>query len=147
MKSNVIVWIDDDKELLSQQRKALENRGYEVHQFVDVDAAIDFLKAKSDGILGVIVDVMMSPGRILRDRVDDGGLTTGLALVHYCLDQKLLKVDSSPRAIIFSYRADPMAAENMQKLGVGYFQKQDFMGRAICDLVSEQFKHEGDEDG
>ena len=82
----IILWIDDDTELLRQQRLYLEESGFEVRSEADVDAAIEYLRKDRAKVSGVIIDVMMSPGVTLRSFDHQQGLKTGYALLKYLVE-------------------------------------------------------------
>lgn len=136
MSGNKIIWVDDDNDLIRPQSSSLLDCGYLVDVVPDVDAAIAMIKSSYPELIGIILDVMMNPGKELRDEQHMGGLVTGLVLYRY-LNQKNLCPPL--KAFVFSHRHDPKARTNLQKMGVNYYQKQHYKGRAICDLVKQEF--------
>lgn len=131
-----VIWVDDDNELIRPQSVSLADRGYEIDVIPDVDVAIASIKHNRSSVLGVILDVMMNPGVELRSEPHMGGLVTGLVLFRY-----LRRCQLCPpiKAFVFTHRHDPQARHELEKLGVSYYKKQHYKGRALCDLVEKEF--------
>lgn len=131
-----IIWIDDDDDLIYPQKENLEGDGYKVEIISDVDEAIQLIRDKPNEFRGAIVDVMMDPGKELRNENHDAGFRTGLVLCQLLRNERRCP---PPKLFIFTHREDPEAARDFRKLGINYYKKQHYKGRAICDLVREEF--------
>ena len=136
MPEKLIIWVDDDNDLIQPQSEYLQENGYHVVIVPDVDQAIDIISRSRSLIYGIILDVMMNPGTILRNEPHNGGLTTGLALFYYLREQHICP---PVRAFIFTHRSDPEAANELAAFGISYHQKQHYKGKAICALVEREF--------
>ena len=137
--TSTIVWIDDDIDMLRQQKAYLEEAGYMVKQEEDVDNAIDYLMHNAGGVLGIIVDCMMSPGRALQGGEHQAGLRTGLVLLNYLMDRGVVRQAGPPFLFIYTHRLDAQAAEGVREKGFNYYQKQDYAGSKIKRLVDQEF--------
>jgi CheY-like chemotaxis protein len=141
----LILWIDDDQELLRQQRAFIQEKGYDVRMLADVDEAIKMIQDKGEEITGVIIDVMMSPGATLRKRNHNGGLMTGIVLIEYLKENDLIttKAPPPPRCFIFTHRRDVSSARKARNLGFKYFHKHDYKGSNVMKLVDQEFGRAG----
>lgn len=135
--SKTILWIDDDGDLLESQKKNLTERGYKVVIESDVDKAIDYINNNSTNLIGIIFDVMMNPGITLKDYETQGGLRTGIVLIDYLHERKLI---DGVRCFVFTHRIDPVAVKHLGDIGISYKQKQKNKGKKIITLVEELFE-------
>jgi hypothetical protein len=94
-------------------------------------------------LVGVILDVMMSPGRYLQKHEHRGGLTTGLALVDLLLDEKLVSTDGVPRCFVFTHRLDATSERSVTSREIGYYLKGSYMGSALVPLIKSRFEPHG----
>ena len=131
-----ILWIDDDSELLRNQCNYLREDGCDVEMVDDVDTAREKLRQQHNTYVGVILDVMMSPGRDMPEAVEDAGLTTGLHLLKRLLNENLVR---PPQIFLFTHRVDAKAANAAATMNVGYYQKQDYPGSRIKRLAQKEF--------
>lgn len=137
IRNNYILWIDDDLDLLRPQRLNLIDLGYNVLIESNIDHAMAKIDTDREQIRGLIIDLMMNPGALLRSRGHQGGLRTGLFFVEYLSKER--RIDNL-RMFVFTHRFDPEAAEKLRlQFGIGYFQKQDYKGAAIVELVQSEF--------
>lgn len=138
-RGGAILWIDDDVDLLRQQRFYLEGIGCEVVDIEDVDRAIELIEQDAERYRGIILDCMMSPGKRLRRYDHNAGLRTGLVLLDYLIEHKLVLQGGWPRLFIFTYRIDVNDLRETEQKGFKYHQKQDYPGSKIQELVREEF--------
>jgi len=136
LQNRQIIWIDDDIELLRPQVRNLTDYGYEIAIEPDVDVALRIVQSEMDHVGGVILDVMMNPGKILRERAHQGGLKTGLMLLEYLSESDTLR---KIKIFILTHRHCPESQDAARRLGISYHQKQDFKGSQICSLVEREF--------
>ena len=65
----LILWVDDDQELLRQQRAFIQEHGYDVRMLADVDEAIRMIRDQAKEITGIIIDVMTVPAQPSADGI------------------------------------------------------------------------------
>jgi CheY-like chemotaxis protein len=73
----MILFIDDEPDLLKDYDKALRTLGFDVRWASDVEDGMKYFLEHKDEIEAVVLDIMMPPPAILGDRVTDFGLRTG----------------------------------------------------------------------
>ena len=134
--TNTILWIDDDHDLLRSQRMNLTEDGYNVFIEPDVDKALSIISGSREKLCGIILDVMMNPGKILKNKNHHGGLKTGLVFLEYLNEENLLQ---GLKVFVFTHRIDSEMSEDIQKMDVHYHLKQDHKGKKIVDLVKKEF--------
>lgn len=89
-KPKTILWVDDDATLLNHAAMRLREAGYIVLVAESVDWAIDVLRERHSEIRGVILDLMMDPGKALQDSDHDGGFETGFRLIDFLYSEGIL---------------------------------------------------------
>ncbi len=74
----MILFIDDESRGINSFVEELKLSAYDVILKNDVDSAYKYLEENHNKIQLVILDVMMPPGKILKDADTDDGLRTGV---------------------------------------------------------------------
>jgi ActR/RegA family two-component response regulator len=133
-----LLWIDDDQGmLLLTQKENLIDAGYEVKIEPDVDKVIKKLNNNTANYYGIIIDLMMNSGSVLREKDHRGGMYTGLILVKYLFDGGVIPTD---RVIILTHCLDQYCVDQARELKIKCYSKQDYMGTKIVDLIGEAFE-------
>ncbi len=82
----MVLFIDDEPRFISPFIDAFHFSGFSVQVLTDVDSAWDIIKARTDEIDAIILDIMMPPGRLLEGYETKEGLRTGLLFLELMKD-------------------------------------------------------------
>jgi len=72
-----ILFVDDEPRWTATYVDELQADGYEVHQEIDVDNALQFFKENRNQIVLLILDIMMPPGSSFTNGETQMGMRTG----------------------------------------------------------------------
>ena len=133
-----VVWVDDDRLLLSLSITALKEESIDVLSIDNVKDAYKFIKNDPQKIAGIIIDVMMDPGELLADRATRHGLETGYRFADYLSEQDLLKETSLFFLTNASFTGEVYRTADGEK-EIPRFKKSKYESDELVDLVIEQF--------
>ena len=127
----MILFVDDESRGIKNYVEELKLSGYEVTFKDDVDSAFGFLNENSDKIHLVILDVMMPPGKLLRDVDTDGGLRTGMRF-----HQKIRKIAPKLPIIIFTnFSSEELEYEINQYEQSKFLRKADYLPFELVEEI------------
>jgi DNA-binding response OmpR family regulator len=131
-----LLWIDDDGNLLRSQIRRLTEKGYKVSVASNVDAAWEILHSTADETNGIILDIMMGTGELLHHENTKGGLITGEHFLRRLREEETL---SGVKVIIYTVTDNDSTKDYASEIGVSYYSKQDYPGKALVDIVVREF--------
>jgi CheY-like chemotaxis protein len=76
----LVLVIDDNQLPTVYYVRDLEQQGFEVKHFFEPDTALAFAKKERAGIVAVLLDIMMPPGKKYQQQDTNEGLRTGVLL-------------------------------------------------------------------
>jgi CheY-like chemotaxis protein len=79
VKATVLL-VDDNKLPMIYYVNELEQQGFQVKHFFEPDSALDFVKKERAGIVAILLDIMMPPGKKYQRQDTYEGLRTGVLL-------------------------------------------------------------------
>lgn len=127
----MIMMVDDEVRRMDAYRLELQDVGYQVELYKDVDAALEALTANLPHVQLLILDVMMSPGRAFRDLDTQDGLRTGERFYEHV---RSLNADLS--VIFLTNVSDPSFARKYQgKRHCKLLRKEDYQPFELADEV------------
>ena len=83
MNNSYVLWVDDDRFFLERSSERLKWQGIKCRLVSSVDEAAEIMKNDYENIAGIIIDVMMDPGRLFAERENENGFRTGFLLYDY----------------------------------------------------------------
>jgi CheY-like chemotaxis protein len=131
-----IMWIDDDVVNSDAQQEFLTECGFIVEVIDNVDDAWARLSSKKDLPDGIILDIMMGTGDLLKGEPTKGGLTTGQ---HFLMKMESAGMLDKIKVIIYTIVADTDAKAEVDRLGVKYYRKQSHPGRRLVNIAISEF--------
>lgn len=126
-----LLLVDDDLGAMSYVSMALEQAGYRVTQICTVADAIDFLKAYSQTVDGVILDVMLPLGRMSPPHPTADGLSGGNEVFRYLQS----KHPGIPVLVLSNVSSGSMLKEFASSGSVQVAGKFDHSPFEIVDLI------------
>jgi len=127
----MILMIDDEPHYVKTYIDELEFSGYQVKLEKDVDAGFKFLTENKDQIQLVILDIMMSPGRLLAEVDTQNGLRTGV----YLFDRIRALAPDLP-ILILTNVSDPRVAARFQgQEKCRFLRKEDYLPFELVEEV------------
>lgn len=85
-----LLWVDDDHALLNHAVSRLIENNIKVLVTPTVDEAIGVIKTRRDQLIGVLVDLMMDPGKALEEYDHKAGFETGFRFIDYLCQHELV---------------------------------------------------------
>jgi len=131
MSDRYVLWIDDDKFFLKRSVEKLEREGVNCRFIDEIDKALDAIRDDGGNIAGIIMDIMMDPGRSLATRDHGGGFIAGFAL--YDLIRE--RFDMPLPSFFLTNKDMPEATYK----GVGIYSKFEYRSTRLVTLVKEEF--------
>jgi len=83
VNNSYVLWVDDDRFFLERSSERLKWQGIKCRLVSSVDEAAEIMKNDYENIAGIIIDVMMDPGRLFAERENENGFRTGFLLYDY----------------------------------------------------------------
>jgi DNA-binding response OmpR family regulator len=87
----LLLLVDDDRMPMQFYVKALEKQGFNVRHCLTSDEALEYAEKEKGNIAGIILDIMLPPGRY---KNTNEGLRTGVPLLEdlrrYCADTPVI---------------------------------------------------------
>jgi DNA-binding response OmpR family regulator len=106
----MILFVDDEKRVMSSYTLELILSGYEVDFETNVDDAMRFFTNNLEAIKVLVLDIMLAPGDIFKNADTEGGMRTGINF--YQLVRK--KAPELP-VFIFTNVSDEQVAKSFRK--------------------------------
>lgn len=130
----MILFIDDEpRYVVAFQDELTQDKEYQVMLISDVDKAIAFLSEHREEVELVILDIMMPPGRALRDAETKRGRRTGVPLY-----AALRAVASDLPFIILTNVSDPEVEKSFEKeSNCQFLHKYEYLPHEVLDIVRE----------
>jgi len=123
--------IDDEPHYVKTYIDELEFSGYQVKLEKDVDAGFKFLTENKDQIQLVILDIMMSPGRLLAEVDTQNGLRTGVHLF-----DRIRALAPNLPILILTNVSDPWVAARFQgQEKCRFLHKEDYLPFELVEEV------------
>ena len=131
-----ILWIDDDGVLLESQKRQISDAGYQLSVVQTVDEAWKVLNAPGATFKGIILDVMMATGALLKDSETNGGLLTGERFL-----EEMNKAGLLTRHPIFIYTItqNPSTNELARQYNISCYRKHSYPGKQLVKLIDKHF--------
>lgn len=127
----MIMMVDDEVRRMDAYRLELQDVGYQVELYKDVDTALAALTTNLPQVQLLILDVMMAPGRAFRDMDTQDGLRTG---ERFYEQVRTLSADLS--VIFLTNVSEPSFAKKYQgKLHCKLLRKEDYQPFELADEV------------
>lgn len=109
---------------------------WNVEAVESVDHAFEILQ-KDIVSRGVLLDVMMDAGELLKDSDHRGGLWTGLRFIERGLERELF---TEKNIVVLTNSGDRILRNHVESIGVRFENKIDFMGyKSLNKLISDCF--------
>ncbi len=127
----MIMMVDDEVRRMDAYRLELQDVGYQVELYKDVDTALEVLATNLPRVQLLILDVMMSPGRAFCDLDTQDGLRTGERFYDHV---RTLSADLS--VIFLTNVSDPIFAKKyLGKRHCKLLRKEDYQPFELADEV------------
>lgn len=127
----MILFIDDEKRVMSSHVLELILEGYDVVFETNVDEALDFFQKNLDDIELLVLDIMMPPGETFKNADVEGGLRTGIRLYRIIREHA-----PNLQVFVFTNVSADDAAEYFRKEPKCWFgQKVDYLPYEFVEEV------------
>ena len=139
-KKRTILLVDNDKLVMPYYIRALEGKGFQVKQVYNPDDAHDFMRRqKRAEISASILNIMMRPGEVYKDKDTNEGLRTGVFLYRDFRKKNpdlpiVILTNVTNRGTLTLFREEP-------KLKV--LQKREYPPYRLAELVEEMIEKNG----
>ena len=128
----MILFIEDELRQTDSFHEEFRVCGYEVALAKTVDDALLFLKQNVTAIQVVVLDIMMSPGELLKDADTDRGLRTGVKMF-----EKIREEFPAVPIVIFTNVTDVGVKEFFNARNVPYLHKSNYDPDELVKRVEE----------
>ena len=129
----LVLLVDDNRLPMQYYVKALQQKGFTVKQCYKPDSALEFVEERASDFISIILDIMMPPGKIYKDKDTNEGLITGMLLLK-TLREKLASI---PIIILTNVKNPRMPDEFREDPLVCVMQKKDCPPFELVELVRE----------
>lgn len=129
----MILFVDNEKKVMSNYALELIFMGYEVDFETNVDEAASFFMENLESIKLLVLDIMMLPGDIFKNADTAGGLRTGINFY-----QLVRKQSVDLPVFIFTSVTDDQVAKWFRKEPKCWFgEKKDYLPHEFADEVKK----------
>jgi CheY-like chemotaxis protein len=130
-----ILFVDDEPRKIDSFVSELQLSGYEVIVKKDVDSAFEYLSENINGIELIILDILMSSGKITQNMDTEDGVKTGLRF----LEKIREKFDTSTPILIFTnlHISDDIKTEIQEDLKANILYKEDYLPFELAESIED----------
>ncbi len=130
------LWIDDDAASLKNQYDWLVDEGCQVVVEPDIQKAIDLLNEHHNRIRGVIVDLMIAPKALYKDKDTKGATITGYFIVEEIINFQ--ENQNIPIVILTNNKENTeIRTKIIDDFGINVLYKSDYLGKSIINILQE----------
>lgn len=140
----LILWIDDDGDILRHQCEYIRHQGHELIVERSVDHAVTIIQESRRCFDVIMIDLMLSSGKLLRHQINPGGVETGLVLVEWMFSNNLIKEKiCNTYCFIFTNRDNSAAKLWALRLGIDFKDKGAYKGTKILRAIHRESNSAG----
>lgn len=139
-----VLWVDDDFTLLDGAAQRLRENGIKVVIEPSIDEAERIVRERKEQIRGIILDLMMDPGVLLREAKHDSGFLTGFRFADYLwqsghLTDLRVFFFTNKDAVGTKYSPQGMLQHDTESPEIRIEKKNRFKAIKFVTLVQERF--------
>jgi CheY-like chemotaxis protein len=125
----IVLFADDEQYYLTPIKFKMEALGHKVLTATNISEAIDLLKINAVDVL--VLDIMMDPGEILRDKIEPG-------LAGYQALNIVKQISPKTQIVCMSVKEDPIILKELKRRGIVFIGKGQTSLRKAVSIINSK---------